>query len=98
MGPAKDDTGVEQGGVPSGDFYKVHNIDQLKSAQSSMQGVDIGSGIISGVGQAEDVLLTSNDIYSLQNLVHLKSSYCHKYSVQLCADKTKLLEISSKYN
>ena len=98
MGPAKDDTGVEQGGVPSGDFYKVHNNEQLKSAQSSMQGVDIGSGIISGVGQADDVLLTSNDIYSLQNLVHLTSSYCHKYSVQLCADKTKLLAISSKFN
>ena len=63
-----------------------------------MQGVDIGSGIISGVGQADDVLLTLNDIFSLQNLVHLTSSYCHKYSVQLCVDKTKLLAISSKYN
>ena len=98
METCKDDTGVEQGGVSSGDFYKVHNNEQLISAQSSQQGVDIGSNIISSVGQADDVLLISNDIYSLQNLVHLTTSYCKKYNVQLCADKTKLLVITSKGN
>ena len=46
MGPAKDDTDVDQGGGASGDFYRVHNNDQLKSAQSSLQGVDIGSGVM----------------------------------------------------
>ena len=98
MGPAKDDTGVEQGGVPSGDFYKVHNNEQLVSAQASRQGVNIGSSIISCVGQADDVLLVTNDIYSLQNLIQLTSSYCSKYNVHLCAEKTKLMVISSKSN
>ena len=98
LGPSKDDTGVEQGGVPSGDFYKVHNNEQLLSAQASNQGVNIGSSTISSAGQADDVMLPSNDIFSLQNLINLTTSYCTKFNVLLCPEKTKLLVISSKAN
>ena len=46
---------------------------------------------ISGVGQADDVMLCSNNIYMLYNLLTLTMEYCKKYSVDICADKTKLL-------
>ena len=46
LGPAVDKTGFEQGGVNSGDFYKLYNNEQLKSAQDSELGVNIGSSMV----------------------------------------------------
>ena len=91
IGPAKDITGFEQGGINSGDFYKLYNNEQLNRAQSSCLGVDIGSGVISGVGQADDVILSSNDLNCLGLLSRLTEEYCNEYRVKLVATKTKLL-------
>ena len=41
MGPAKDDTGFEQGGINSSDYYKLYNNEQLTTAQSTKLGVAI---------------------------------------------------------
>ena len=94
MGPATDSTGFEQGGINSSDFYKLYNNDQLVTAQSSNFGADIGSDVISGVGQADDVMLLSNDIFELMLLVMLTEQYCQKYRVKLEPKKTKLLGFS----
>ena len=91
MGPAKDSTGFEQGGVNSSDFYKLYNNEQLKTAQESKLGVNIGSGTISAIGQADDVLLASDSLHSLQLLVYLTEQYCAKFRVKLEPTKTKLL-------
>ena len=91
MGPATDITGFEQGGVNSSDFYKLYNNEQLKTAQESKLGVDIGSGVISAIGQADDVMLASHNLYSLQMLVSLTEQYCAKFRVKLEPNKTKLL-------
>ena len=80
-----------QGGVNSSDFYKLYNNEQLKTAQESKLGVDIGSGIISAIGQADDVVLVSDSLYSLQLLVTLTELYCSKFRVLLEPSKTKLL-------
>ena len=69
MGPAEDSTGFEQGGINSSDYYKLYNNEQLITAQSSLLGADIGSSVILAVGQADDVLLMSNDIHNLKLLV-----------------------------
>ena len=94
MGPAEDMTGFEQGGINSSDYYKLYNNDQLKSSQESLLGVDIGSGIISAIGQADDVILASPSPYKLQLLVHLTEMYCARYRVRLEPTKTKLLVYS----
>ena len=60
MGPAEDVTGFEQGGINSSDYYKLYNNEQLVTAQSSELGVDMGSAVISAVGQADDVILMYN--------------------------------------
>ena len=96
MGPAKDDTGFEQGGINSSDYYKMYNNEQLESAQCSGLGVDVGSAVISAAGQADDVILLSNDIYCLKLLVKLTEDYCKKYRVQLEPKKTKLLGFYNK--
>ena len=81
MGPICDNVGVEQGGINSGDFYKLYNNSQLEDAQKSGLGVQIGSSKLSNtmklsaVGQADDVVLCSNNIYSLQCLLRLTTSY-----------------------
>ena len=98
MGPAEDQTGFEQGGINSSDFYKLYNNEQLTTAQSSELGANIGSAVISAIGQADDVILISNDIHSLQLLVNLTEEYCKKYRVQLEPKKTKLLGYCSKKN
>ena len=95
MGPAIDVTGFEQGGVNSSDFYKLYNNEQLKTAQQSHLGADIGSGVISAIGQADDVILASHSLHSLQMLVSLTEYYCSKFRVQLEPSKTKLLCYSS---
>ena len=96
MGPSEDITGFEQGGVNSSDYYKLYNNEQLAVAQDSALGADMGSSIISAVGQADDVILLSNEIYSLQLLVTLTEEYCRKYRVKLEPKKTKLLGFYNK--
>ena len=91
LGPARDLTGFEQGGLNSGDFYKLYNNSQLKNAQASALGVDIGSSTVSCVGQADDVILAANSVHNLMLLAKLTESYCAKYRVTLVNSKTKLM-------
>ena len=103
LGPAADTTGFEQGGINSSDFYKLYNNEQLDTAQSSKLGVvlgggdyfggagDLGTGTVSAIGQADDVLLVSNNLDSLHLLLTLTEQYCSKYRVPLVPSKTKLL-------
>ena len=53
-----------------------------------------GSLVLSGVGQADDTGLLSNDLNKLNHLLQLTLNYCRKFNVELCAAKTKLLMIS----
>ena len=93
LGPAVDKTGFEQGGVNSGDFYKLYNNEQLKSAQDSELGVNIGSSVVSAIGQADDVILAANNVNNLKLLARLTEVYCSNFRVQLVASKTKLIPI-----
>ena len=94
MGPIMDKLGVEQGGVNSDRLYKLANNDQLHVAQLSNLGIDLGTTIVSCIGQADDSVLQSNDIFSLQNLLLLTMEYCERYNVTLVPEKTKLLAFS----
>ena len=94
LGPAQDDTGFEQGGVNSSDYYKLYNNEQLSCAQKSGLGVGIGNSTISAVGQADDVILMASTIHDLHLLATLTESYCRKYRVSLVPSKTKLLVYS----
>ena len=99
MGPIKDECGVEQGGVNSSEFYKVYNNEQLKLAQSSKFGIEIGPVTISSIGQADDVALVSDDLHALQGLLDLSLYFCRKKHVTLSPGKTKLQAFTStKYS
>ena len=91
MGPSHDQTGFEQGGINSGDYYKLYNNEQLQLAQDSLLGVDIKSSIVSAIGQADDVILASNCIRNLKLLAQLTETYCKHHRVTLVPRKTKLL-------
>ena len=93
LGPATDNTGFEQGGINSADFYKLYNNEQLKSAQNSALGVNIGSSTVSAIGQADDVLLAADNLDSLRYLAGLTERYCANYRVKLVPSKTKLLPV-----
>ena len=49
MRPINDECGVEQGGISSGEYYKVYNNDQLNLAPASKFGVEVGPVTISSV-------------------------------------------------
>ena len=98
MGPARDITGFEQGGINSSDFYKLYNNEQITAAQTSKLGVDVGSSVISAVAQADDVLLVANDLFDLRLLVKLTENYCAKYRVKLEPGKTKLIAYCTNDN
>ena len=91
MGPIMDKLGVEQGGVNSDKLYKLANNDQLHIAQLSQLGINLGSHVVSSIGQADDSALVANDVFSLQNLLQLTLEYCQRNNVTLVPEKTKLL-------
>ena len=95
MGPIMDERGFEQGGASSGDYYKIYGKEQLTSAQSSGLGVRLGKQTISAIGLADDTVLVANCLHSLFNLFKLCLTFCSKYHVELCIDKTKLVAIST---
>ena len=97
MGPILDEQGVEQGGINSSDFYKIFGKEQLQTVQDSALGVPLGPLTISGVGQADDTGLLSNNIHKLYFLLHLTKIFCDKYQVELCSEKTKL-QVYNKSN
>ena len=79
MGPISDEVGVEQGGVNSGDYYKIYARNQLMMAQQSGLGVKLSRDlVISVIGQADDTALVSNKLHSIQNLLQLSLNYCSK--------------------
>ena len=94
MGPIRDSLGLEQGGYNSGDLYKLNNNNQLTTAQLSQLGVPVGPVVVSSVGQADDVLLSSDCIFKLLSLVYLTENYCQEYHVTLVPEKTKLMVFS----
>ena len=97
MGPIIDEQGLEQGGPNSSDFYKIFGREQLETAQASALGVCLGSSLtISGIGQADDTLLVSNNIHALSSILKLTKIFCSKYHVNLCSEKTKLQAFHTK--
>ena len=91
-----DEQGVEQGGIKSGELYKIYNNEQLKVSQASPFGINIGDNKIAAIGQADDVALVSTDNHSLCFLLSLTMSYCAEYFVDLSNEKTQLQVYSSK--
>ena len=64
-------------------------------AEKSQLSIDIeGSQVLFVVGQADDVVLLSNDICKLNHILGLNPQYkyCEKLNVKLSSNKTKLLE------
>ena len=97
MGPIFDECGLEQGGVNSSEYYKIFGKEQLSNAQMSDLGVTLGGDItVAAIGQADDTVLVSNDVHSIQYLLNLTLDFCCKYHVQLCIEKTKLQVTTSK--
>lgn len=95
LGPILDELGFEQGGVSSGDLYTVYNNEQLIAAQDSDLGVTFLDHKIGSLGQADDVVLLSQDLFFLNQLLTLTKDYCAKYHVTLAPEKTKLVAFSS---
>ena len=95
MGPIYNQQGLEQGGKNSSDFYKIFGKEQLSLAQNSELGVKMGNITISAIGQADDTLSISNDIFALSYLLALTMIFCQKYLVQLSAEKTRLQVFSA---
>ena len=97
LGPIDDELGFEQGGISSGDLYTVYNSEQLFIANGAKLGVDLDGVEVSAIGQADDVVLLSHDIFLLKNLLQLTLDYCRKHHVTLAAEKTKLMVFASKH-
>ena len=71
----------------------MYSNEELKSAQNSALGVNIGSSTISAIGQADDVILAADNLDSLRYLARLTERYCANFRVKLVASKTKLLPV-----
>ena len=95
MGPISDEHGLEQGGSNSSDLYKIYNNELLRNVQKSCLGIPLSESlVISGVGQADDMVMATNKLANLANILLITQDYCDKYSVALCPEKTKLVRLS----
>ena len=63
--------GAEQGGVPSGGLYIIHNNEHLDTAQESNLGLHIHGLQVAAIGQSDDCVLVSDDLLSLKYLLEL---------------------------
>ena len=90
-GPINDELGVEQGGVSSGDLYKVYNNQQFQNLQESHLGIQVHGQEVAASGQADDAVLLSDDIHSLRFLLQLTLDFCKKNHITLAPEKTKLV-------
>ena len=90
LGPIQDERGLEQLEVSSSDFYKIFGKEQLETANKSELGVTMRDITISAIGQADDTVLVSNNPYDIGNLLSLTLTFCSKYQVNICPEKTKL--------
>ena len=98
FGPIDDERGFEQGGMPSGDLYICYNNEQVQTAQDSGLGVPLGPVEVAALGQADDVVLLTDNIYYLNFLLQLTLDYCEKHHVILAPEKTKLVAFSNNSN
>ena len=96
LGPITDELGFEQGGISSGNLYTIYNSEQLTTAHEAGLGIDLDVQEISAIGQADDVVLLSSDLFLLKNLLQLTLDYCNKHHVTLAAEKTKLVVFANK--
>ena len=83
MGPIIDQRGLEQGGKFSSDNYKSYNNEQLTVPQETDFGAKIGDVHVAAIGQANDCVLISTDLYKLKFLLQLTLQYCEKHHVEL---------------
>ena len=88
MGPIDDERGLEQGGISSSDFYKIFGKEQLSLPQNSCLGVPLPAVTVSTIGQADDTVLISNDIFNLFYLLQLSKSFSGRNLVEQGAEKT----------
>ena len=91
LGPIHDELGFEQGGISSGDLYTLYNADQLTCGSEAKLGIDVGPIHVASLGQADDVVLISNDMIILNNHLQLTLDYCKDHHVTLAPEKIKLL-------
>ena len=86
MGPMEDERGLEQGGVSSSDMYKIFGKEQLEAAQVSELGVPLRDIIISSIGQADETVLLSNNIFDLQHLLELSLDFSVDWLIEISTD------------
>ena len=64
MSPIHDEHGLEQRGISLSEFYKLYNNEFLYTLQKSAQGVFMNNKLtVFAVGQADDVVICSNNIW-----------------------------------
>ena len=73
----------------------MYNADQLSTKQDAGLEVSLDVAEVSSIGQADDVVLLSNDVMLLNNLLQLTLDYCSSHHVILAPEKTKLMVFSS---
>ena len=62
-------------------MYTIYNNEQITTAQDSGLGVNIKDINIAAIGQADEVVLLSQDLFFLNQILTLTKDYCEKYHV-----------------
>ena len=75
-------------------FQQVHNHLRIPGRVPAHVKMPLALLDIPFLGQADDCVPVSDDLFSLKNLLELTLDYCNKYHVLLASEKTKLLAFS----
>ena len=88
--------GVKQGGILSPFLFNFYINDLIKEISALNTGLKYDTYGISVLGYCDDLLLISNSIYHLQQLIHICEVYSSKWRLKFNAKKCAILNASHK--
>ncbi len=90
----KSTVGVRQGGVMSPRLFAIYIHDLIKTISKMKKGLRVGNLSIDIIGYADDILIVSNILLNLQDMLSEIESYCNLHEIKVNGDKTVLMIIN----
>ena len=88
--------GVKQGGVLSPRLFSIYIDVLIQSLQKSGYGCRVGDMYVGCIAYADDILILTASMYSLNKMIKVCEQYAKEYHVKFNGSKSKLIIFQRK--